>query len=211
MRLLTGARGRGAKVRVRSNFVTQSSETGTTPMYARKTRAGTLCPRPRLQAVRPAAAGGSLSVVHEMTLVQDLCAATHQRRQVLVCVVAAEVELATRRHRRTNPGASAAGVATIRRAELRLVQYGAFKSLCVHASITHHHPAPRTPVHPGRNRPPERRHNETGEWKSLQRQPQRTRNGTPPARSGPGLVDRGKRPRTRATRTVGHKRALTHI
>ena len=161
--------------------------------------------------MRPAAAGGSLSVVHEMTLVQDLCAAAHQRGQVLVCVVAAEVQLATRRHSRTNPGASAAGVATIRRAELRLVQYGAFKSLCVHASITHHHPAPRTPVHPGRNRPPERRHNETGEWKSLQRQPQRTRKVHPSARSGHCLVNRGKRPRTRATRTVGHKRALTHI
>ena len=113
-------------------------------------------PRPRLEAVRPAAAGGSLSVVHEMTLVQDLCAAAHQRGQVLVSVVAAEVQLATRRHRRTNPGASAAGVATIRRIQLRLVQYGAFKSLCVHASITHHHPAPRTPVHPGRNRSPDR-------------------------------------------------------
>ena len=112
-------------------------------------------PRPRLQAVRPAAAGGSLSVVHEMTLVQDLCAAAHQRRQVLVSVVAAEVQLATRRHRRTNPGASAAGVATIRRIQLRLVQYGAFKSLCIHASITHHRPAPRTPVHPGRNRSPD--------------------------------------------------------
>ena len=112
-------------------------------------------PRPRLTAVRPAAAGGSLSVVHEMTLVQDLRAAAHQRGQVLVCVVAAEVQLATRRHRRTNPGASAAGVATIRRVQLRLVQYGAFKSLCVHASITHHHPAPRTPVHPGRNRSPD--------------------------------------------------------
>ena len=119
-------------------------------------------PRPRLHAVRPAAAGSSLSVVHEMTLVQDLCAAAHQRGQVLVCVVAAEVQLATRRHRRTNPGASAAGVATIRRIQLRLVQYGAFKSLCVHASITHHHSAPRTPVHPGRNRPPARRYNETG-------------------------------------------------
>ena len=168
-------------------------------------------PRPRLKAVCPAAAGGSLSVVHEMTLVQDLCAGAHQRGQVLVCVVAAEVELATRRHRRTNPGASAAGVATIRRAELRLVQSGAFKSLCVHASITHHRPASRTPVHPGRNRPPERRHNETGEWKSLQRQPQRTRKVHPSARSSPGLVNRGKHPRTRATRTVGHKRALTHI
>ena len=112
-------------------------------------------PRPRLQAVRPAAAGSSLSVVHEMTLVQDLCAAAHQRGQVLICVVAAEVQLATRRHRRTNPGASAAGIATIRRIQLRLVQYGAFKSLCVHASITHHHPTPRTPVHPGRNRPPD--------------------------------------------------------
>ena len=112
-------------------------------------------PRPRLQTVRPATAGSSLSVVHKMTLVQDLRAAAHQRGQVLVCVVAAEVQLATRRHRRTNPGASAAGVATIRRIQLRLVQYGAFKSLCVHASITHHHPAPRTPVHPGRNRSPD--------------------------------------------------------
>ena len=113
-------------------------------------------PRSRLTTVRPAAAGGSLSVVHEMTLVQDLCAAAHQRGQVLVSVVAAEVQLATRRHRRTNPGASAAGVATIRRIQLRLVQYGAFKSLCVHVSITHHHPAPRTPVHPGRNHRPDR-------------------------------------------------------
>ena len=113
-------------------------------------------PRPRLKAVRPAAAGGSLSVVHEVALVQDLCASAHQGGQVLIRVVAAEVQLATRRHRRTNPGASAAGVATIRRVQLRLVQYGAFKSLCVHASITHHHPAPRTPVHPGRNRSPDR-------------------------------------------------------
>ena len=31
-----------------------------------------------LTAVRPAAAGSSLSVVHEMTLVQDLRAAAHQ-------------------------------------------------------------------------------------------------------------------------------------
>ena len=211
MRLLTGARGRGAKVRVRSDFVTQSSATGATRCAQEKRGRGAVGPRPRLQAERPAAAGGSLSVVHEVALVQDLCASAHQGGQVLIRVVAAEVQLATRRHRRTNPGASAAGVATIRRAELRLVQYGAFKSLCVHASITHHHPAPRTPVHPGRNRPPERRHNETGEWKSLQRQPQHPRNGTPPVRSGPGLVNRGKRPRTRATRTVGHKRALTHI
>ena len=35
-------------------------------------------PRPRLTAVRPAAAGSLLSVVHKMTLVQDLCAAAHQ-------------------------------------------------------------------------------------------------------------------------------------
>ena len=91
------------------------------------------------------------SVVHEMTLVQDLRAGAHQGGQVLVRVVAAKIQLAARRHGRTNPGASAAGVATIRRIQLRLVQYGAFKSLCVHASITHHHPAPRTPVHPGRN------------------------------------------------------------
>ena len=110
-----------------------------------------------------------------MTLVQDLCAAAHQRGQVLICVVAAEVQLATRRHRRTNPGASAAGVATIRRIQLRLVQYGAFKSLCVHASITHHHPAPRTPVHPGRNHSTVRRYNGTGEWKSLQPHPRPTR------------------------------------
>lgn len=135
---------------------------GRNTMCARKRGRGPVGLRPRLQAVRPGAAGGSLSVVHEMTLVQDLCAATHQRGQVLVCVVAAEVQLATRRHRRTNPGASAAGVATIRRIQLRLVQYGAFKSLCVHASITHHRPAPCTPVHPGRNREPTRRHNETG-------------------------------------------------
>ena len=180
-------------------------------MCARKRGRGPVGPRPRLQAVRPAAAGSSLSFIHEMTLVQDLCAGAHQRGQVLVCVVAAEVELATRRHRRTNPGASAAGVATIRRIQLRLVQYGAFKSLCVHASITHHRPAPRTPVHPGRNRPPARRHNETGEWKSLQRQPQQPPKRHPPARSGPGLVNRGKHPRTRATRTVGHKRAPSHI
>ena len=57
-------------------------------------RAGTLCPRPRLEAVRPAAAGGSPSVVHEMAFVQDLCASAHQGGQVLVRVVAAEVELA---------------------------------------------------------------------------------------------------------------------
>ena len=168
-------------------------------------------PRPRLTAVRPATAGSSLSVVHEMTLVQDLRAAAHQRGQVLVCVVAAEVQLATRRHRRTNPGASAAGVATIRRIQLRLVQYGAFKSLCVHASITHHHPAPRTPVHPGRNRPPDRWHSGTGEWKTLQPQTRSAPKACPPARSGPGLVNRGKHPRTRATRTVGHKRAWLHL
>ena len=172
---------------------------------------GPLGPRPHLQAVRPAEAGAMQSVVHEMTLVQDLCAAAHQRGQVLVCVVAAKVQLATRRHGRTNPGASAAGVATIRRAQLRLVQYGAFKSLCVHASITHHHPAPRTPVHPGRNRLPARRHNETGERKPSFNMPQQPPKRHPPARSCPGLVNRGKHPRTRATRTVGHKRALTHI
>ena len=168
-------------------------------------------PRPRLTAVRPAAAGGSLSVVHEMTLIQDLCAAAHQRGQVLVCVVAAEVQLATRRHRRTNPGASAAGVATIRRAKLRLVQYGAFKSLCVHASITHHRPASRTPVHPGRNRESARRHHETGECQPSRSNHQHAPKRHPPGRPGPGLVNRGKHPRTRATRTVGHKRALTHI
>ena len=38
----------------------------------------------------PAAAGGSVSVVHEVTLIQDLRAGTHQGRQVLVGVVAAE-------------------------------------------------------------------------------------------------------------------------
>ena len=168
-------------------------------------------PRPRLQAVRPAAAGGSLSVVHEMTLVQDLCAAAHQRGQVLVCVVAAEVELATRRHRRTNPGASAAGIATIRRIQLRLVQYGAFKSLCVHASITHHHPAARTPVHPGRNRELTRRHIETGVCKPSRSSTQRVPKWHSPARSGPGLVNRGKHPRTRATRTGGPKRAWLHL
>ena len=58
------------------------------------TRAGTLCPRPRLEAVRPAAAGAVTSVVHEMALVQDLRASAHQGGQVLVRVVAAEVELA---------------------------------------------------------------------------------------------------------------------
>ena len=168
-------------------------------------------PRPRLTAVRPAAAGGSLSVVHEMTLIQDLCAAAHQRGQVLVCVVAAEVQLATRRHRRTNPGASAAGVATIRRIQLRLVQYGAFKSLCVHASITHHHPAPRTPVHPGRNRSPDDWHSGTGERNCLQPQPPSAPKARPPARFSPGLVDRGKRPRTRATRPADRKRAWRHI
>ena len=198
-------------MRVRSDFVTQSSATGATRCAQEKRGRGPVGPRPRLQAVRPGAAGGSLSVVHEMTLVQDLCAATHQRGQVLVCVVAAEVKLATRRHRRTNPGASAAGVATIRRGQLRLVQYGAFKSLCVHASITHHHPAARTPVHPGRNRESARRHNETGECKPSRSTTQQLPKRRPTARPGPGLVNRGKHPRTRATRTVGHKRALTHI
>ena len=180
-------------------------------MASTKRGRGPVGPCPRLQAVRPAPAGAMTSVVHEMTLVQDLCAGAHQRGQVLVCVVAAEVQLATRRHRRTNPGASAAGVATIRRAKLRLVQYGAFKSLCVHASITHHHPAARTPVHPGRNRESARRHHETGECQTSRSNHQHAPKARPPARSGPGLVNRGKHPRTRATRTVGHKRALTHI
>ena len=157
-------------------------------------------PRPRLYAVRPAAAGGSLSVVHEMTLVQDLCTGTHQGRQVLICVVAAEVELATRRHRRTNPGASTAGVATIRRAELRLVQYGAFKSLCVHASITHHHPAPRTPVHPGRNRSPARRYNEPGSANPPSICPNSPRNGTHPRDLAPAssIVESVPEPAPRA-------------
>ena len=110
---------------------------------------GPLGPRPHLQAVRPAEAGAMQSVVHEMTLVQDLRAGAHQGGQVLVRVVAAKVQLAARRHGRTNPRASAAGVATISRAQLRLVQYGAFKSLCVHESITHHHPAPAHPCSPG--------------------------------------------------------------
>ena len=191
--------------------MTQSSETATGKMGIEKRGRGPVGPCPRLQAVRPAPAGAMTSVVHEMTLVQDLCAGAHQRGQVLVCVVAAEVQLATRRHRRTNPGASAAGVATIRRGQLRLVQYGAFKSLCVHTSITHHHPAARTPVHPGRNREPTRRHNETGECQPSRSNRQHDPKRHPPARPGPGLVNRGKHPRTRATRTVGHKRALTHI
>lgn len=210
-RFLTGARGRGSKVRVRSDFVTQSSATGATRCVQEKRGRGPVGPRPRLQAVRPGAAGGSLSVVHEMTLVQDLCAGAHQRGQVLVCVVAAEVKLATRRHRRTNPGASAAGVATIRRGQLRLVQYGAFKSLCVHTSITHHRPAARTPVHPGRNRESARRHNETGECQPSRSNRQHAPKARPPARSGPGLVNRGKHPRTRATRTGGPKRAWLHL
>ena len=58
------------------------------------TRAGTRCPCPRLEAVRPAAAGAVISVVHEMAFVQDLCASAHKGGQVLVRVVAAEVELA---------------------------------------------------------------------------------------------------------------------
>ena len=176
-----------------------------------ETRAGTLGPRPRLKAVRPAAAGGSLSVVHEVALVQDLCASAHQGGQVLIRVVAAEVQLATRRHRRTNPGASAAGVATIRRIQLRLVQDRAFKSLCVHASITHHHPAPRTPVHPGRNHSTDHRHIGTGERNCLQPQHPSAPKARPPARLSPGLVDRGKRPRTRATRPADRKRAWRHI
>ena len=55
---------------------------------------GPVGPRPRLKAVRPAEAGAMQSVVHEMTLVQDLRAGAHQGGQVLVRVVAAEVELA---------------------------------------------------------------------------------------------------------------------
>ena len=62
--------------------------------HSRQARAGTLCPCPRLEAVRPAAAGAMTSVVHEMTLIQDLRASAHQGGQVLVRVVAAEVELA---------------------------------------------------------------------------------------------------------------------
>ena len=206
--LLDRCAGRGSKVRVRSGFVTQSSTT----MCARKNAGGDpVGPRPRLTAVRPAAAGGSLSVVHEVALVQDLCASAHQRGQVLIRVVAAEVQLATRRHRRTNPGASAAGVATIRRIQLRLVQYGAFKSLCVHASITHHHPAPRTPVHPGRNHSTDHRHIGTGDRNCLQPQHPSAPKARPPARFSPGLVDRGKRPRTRATRPADRKRAWRHI
>lgn len=211
MRFLTGARGRGSKVRVRSDFVTQSSATGATRCAQEKRVRGPVGPRPRLTAVRSATAGAVTSVVHEMTLVQDLCAGAHQRGQVLVCVVAAEVQLATRRHRRTNPGASAAGVATIRRGQLRLVQYGAFKSLCVHASITHHRPAPCTPVHPGRNREPIRRHNETGECKPSRSNRQHAPKRHPRGRPGPGLVNRGKHPRTRATRTGGPKRAWLHL
>ena len=55
---------------------------------------GPVGPCPRLEAVRPAAAGAVKSVVHEMAFVQDLCASAHQGGQVLVRVVAAEVELA---------------------------------------------------------------------------------------------------------------------
>ena len=172
---------------------------------------GPLGPRPHLQAVRPAEAGAMQSVVHEVALVQDLRADAHQGGQVLVRVVAAKVQLAARRHGRTNPRASAAGVATISRAQLRLVQYGAFKSLCVHASITHHHPAARTPVHPGRNREPTHRHNITGECKPSRSSTQHAPKRHPPARPGPGLVNRGKHPRTRATRTGGPKRAWLHL
>ena len=207
MFVLTAARAGEARKQFRSSFVTQSSDRD-----SKRMRADPLPVPARTSSPTPPGLGrGRGSVVHEMTLVQDPCAAAHQRGQVLICVVAAEVQLATRRHRRTNPGASAAGVATIRRVQLRLVQYGAFKSLCVHASITHHRPVPRTPVHPGRNHSTVRRYNGTGEWKSLQPQPPSAPKARPPAGSSPGLVNRGKRPRTRATRTVGHKRALTHI
>ena len=116
-----------------------------------------------------------------------------------------------RHARRTNPGASAAGVATIRRIQLRLVQDRAFKSLCVHASITHHHPAPRTPVHPGRNHSTDHRHIGTGERNCLQPQHPSAPKARPPAQFSPGLVDRGKRPRTRATRPADRKRAWRHI
>lgn len=149
MFVLTAARAGEVRKQFRSSFVTQSSDRD-----SKRMRAADPLPVPaRTSSPTPPGLGrGRGSVVHEMTLVQDPCAAAHQRGQVLICVVAAEVQLATRRHRRTNPGASAAGVATIRRVQLRLVQYGAFKSLCVHASITHHRPVPRTPVHRRRNR-----------------------------------------------------------
>ena len=79
-------------------------------------------------------------------------------------------------------------------------------------------PPPRTPVHPGRNRRPSatsasrRRHNRAMEaWAPLPAGPRRPQKPYSPARSGPGLVNRGKRPRTSATRTGGRKRARGHI
>ena len=176
-----------------------------------KARAGTLGPRPRLQAVRPAAAGGTVSVVHEVTLIQDLRARAHQGGQVLVGVMAAEEQLAAGRHGRANPRASTAGVAAIRRVQLRLVQCGAFKSTCVHASITHHDAVPAHPCSPAAQSQFPRHARRGGQRKPHSHQRERPPKPRPPAQSNQCLVNRGKHPRSRATRPDRHKRAFGHL
>ena len=208
MFVLTAARAGEVRKQFRSSFVTLSSDRD-----SKRMRAADPLPVPaRTSSPAPPGLGwGRGSVVHEMTLVKDLGARAHQRGQVLICVVAAEVQLATRQHRRTNPGASAAGVATIRRVQLRLVQYGAFKSLCVHASIRHHDTAPAHPCSPAAQSQFPRHARRGGQRKPHSHQRERPPKPRPPARSFSGLVNRGKHPRTRATRTGSPKRAWLHL
>ena len=190
------------------------SSLGSEGVTARIAERGRTPCRSAARASSPAPPGqgrGRSSVVHEMALVQDLGAGAHQRWQVLVGVVAAEEQLAPRGHGRANPRASAAHVAAIRRVQLRLVQCGAFKSPCVHVSITHHDRAPVHPCSPaaqsGYSPPNARCGGETRRRGQRPRAPKRR----PPAQSGPGLVTRGKRPRTRATHAGGHKRGHGHL
>ena len=71
-------------------------------------------------------------------------------------------------------------------------------------SCFHHTPSPRAahPCSPGAQLTARTPIQGNGECKPSFNKPQRTPKRHPPARSGPGLVNRGKHPRTRATRTV---------
>ncbi len=169
-------------MRARSDFVTQSSATGAT-RCARKRRAGDPLVRLRLQAVR-LRRGGPLSVVREMTLVQDLCAGAHQRgvgnylrggcRSTAGHPKASSHEL--RRERRMSQRFAAVSCGSSSTGRSRVCAF-----MLPSHTITS---AARTPVHPGRNREPTRRHNETGECKPSRSNRQHTPK-RPPARSGP--------------------------
>ncbi len=137
--------------------------------------AGKNCRLPRL-LVRPHC-GGSLSVVHEMTLVQDLCAGAHQRGR---CSFAWWPQKATGHPTASarTQSASAAGVATIHAAVMRLVNTGRSRSVAF--ILPSHTIVPPRTCSPGRNRSPHTDTSKRGGTEAAANAPKRH----PPARPG---------------------------